>query len=150
MSVDSLTGIQETGANLDRESVVSKIFSSLSTGKKDRDQNVVHSLRDKQNLHKVLERNAELAVKGEELAEQKLCEAEAEVEARNWEKRNSDTAFHEINQDFESQRFHLHQASRWADQAQRDQISLHGDLELRSKLQSKFLVRHKGIFYDPE
>ena len=79
-----------------------------------------------------------------------MCEAEADVEARNWEKRNSDIALHEINQEFESQRFHLHQASRWADQAQRDQISLHGDLELRSKLQSKFLVRHKEFFYDPE
>ena len=32
-SVDGLTGIQETGANLDRESVVSTIFSSQSKGK---------------------------------------------------------------------------------------------------------------------
>ena len=39
------------------------------------------------------------------MAEQKLCEAEAKVEARNWEKRNSDVAFHEINQEFESQRY---------------------------------------------
>ena len=31
------------------------------------------------------------------MALQKLCEAEAEVEARNWEKRNSDIALHEIN-----------------------------------------------------
>ena len=54
------------------------------------------------------------------MAQQKLYEAEAEVEARNWEKRNSDSAFHEINQKFESQRFQLHQASRWADQVQRE------------------------------
>ena len=45
-SVDSRNGIQETGANLDRESVVSAIFSSQSKGKRDRDQNVVHSLGD--------------------------------------------------------------------------------------------------------
>ena len=44
----------------------------------------------------------------------------AEVEARNWEERNSDIAVHEMNQEFESQRFQQHQASRWADQAQRD------------------------------
>ena len=62
------------------------------------------------------------------MAQQKLYEAEAEVEARNWEKRNSDIAFHEINQEVESQRFQLHRASRWADQAQRGKISLYGEL----------------------
>ena len=51
------------------------------------------------------------------MAQQRLFESEAEVEARNWEKRHSDIAFQEINQEFESQRFQLHQASRWADQA---------------------------------
>ena len=64
------------------------------------------------------------------MAQQKLYEAEAEVEARNLEKRNSDIAFHEINQEFESQRFQLHQA----DQAQRDKISWYGELELRNGL----------------
>ena len=48
--------------------------------------------------------------------QQKLYEAEAEVEARNWEKRRQDIAFQEINQEFEFQRFQLHQASRGADQ----------------------------------
>ena len=42
--------------------------------------------------------------------------------------------FHEINQEFESQRFQLHQASRWADQAQRDKMSLYGELEFRNRL----------------
>ena len=54
------------------------------------------------------------------MAQQRLYEAEPEVEARSWEKRNFDIAFQEINQDFESQRFQLQQASRWADQVQRD------------------------------
>ena len=44
-SVDSRKGILETGANVDRESVVPTIFSSQSKGRRDRDQNVVHSLR---------------------------------------------------------------------------------------------------------
>ena len=44
-SVDSRIGIQETGANLDRESVVPTLFSSQSKGKRDRDQNAVDSLR---------------------------------------------------------------------------------------------------------
>ena len=68
------------------------------------------------------------------MAQQKFCEAEAEVEARNWEKRNSDIVFKEIDQEFECQRFQLHQASRWADHAQRDRISLCGELELRNGL----------------
>ena len=68
------------------------------------------------------------------MAQQKLYEAEAEVEARNWERRNSDIAFREISRELESERFQLHQASRWADQAQRDNISFYGDLELRNRL----------------
>ena len=51
------------------------------------------------------------------MAQRKLYEAEAEVEARNWE----------INQEIESQRFRPHQA-------QRDKISLCGELELTSRL----------------
>ena len=68
------------------------------------------------------------------MAQQNLSEAEAEVEARYWAKRNSDVAVHEINQEFESQRVQLQQASRWADQARRDKISLYGELELRNRL----------------
>ena len=35
------------------------------------------------------------------MAQRRLYEAEAEVEARNWEKRHSDMASHEINQEFD-------------------------------------------------
>ena len=78
----------------------------------------MHSLKDKENLPKILERKVDSAVRGEMLAQRKLHEAEGEVEARNWEKKNSDFAFQEINQEFESQRFQLHHA-RLADQARR-------------------------------
>ena len=43
----------------------------------------------------------------------------------------------EINQEFESQRFQLQQASWWADQSQRNKISLCGELELRNGLFQK-------------
>ena len=46
----------------------------------------------------------------------------------------SDIAFNEINQEIESQRFQLYQASRCADPAQRDKMSLYGDLDLRNRL----------------
>ena len=53
---------------MDRETVV----SSVSKVKRDRDQNVVQTLRDRQNLHKILERKAELAVRGEN-GSAKIC-----------------------------------------------------------------------------
>ena len=37
---------------MDRETVVSSLFESVSKVKRDRDQNVVQTSRDKQNLHK--------------------------------------------------------------------------------------------------
>ena len=97
-------------------------FLSLSKAKRDRDQNVVQSLRNKQNLQKILQRKAELA-----------DEAEAYMKVNHRDKKDSDMALHEVNQEFESQRFRLQQANRWADQAQRDKISLYGELELRNR-----------------
>ena len=81
-------------------------------------------LRDRDNIEKILERKVDLAIQGEKQAQQHLYHAEAEIEAKNWEKRNRDHSFQEINQEFESQRFRLNQASQWADQAQREKISL--------------------------
>ena len=72
------------------------------------------------------------------MAQQILCEAEAEVGARSWEKRNSDIAFQEINQEFECQ---LPEASRWADQARRNENSLYGELEFKNRL---FQENHAG------
>ena len=54
-SVASRSGIKETCADMDRETVVSSLFESVSKEKRDRDQNVVQTSRDKQNLHKILE-----------------------------------------------------------------------------------------------
>ena len=89
-SLPSRTSIKETCADIDRETVLSSLLGSTSKGKRDRDQNVVQAWRDRQNLHKILERNAELAVRGEKLAQQRLCWADVEV--THWEKRNSDLA----------------------------------------------------------
>ena len=86
--------------------------------RKERSRSKRHCIRSEtENLHKLLERKVDLAVRGERLAQHKLYEAEAEVEARGWGKRSCDIARPEINQEFESQRFQLYQASPWADQA---------------------------------
>ena len=132
--VSSRTGLQEIGAVSDREFVATTIFSPLSKGKRDRDTNVVHLLKRQKISKKNLERKVDSVVRGEMMAQQKLYEAEAEVDMRNWSRRNSDFAFLEINQEFESQRFQLHQASRWADQVQRDKISMYVESELRNRL----------------
>ena len=52
-SVVSRTGIKETCADMDRETVVSSLFGSVSKGKRDRNQKVVQTLRDRQKLHKM-------------------------------------------------------------------------------------------------
>ena len=70
----------------------------------------------------------------EKLAQQRLFEAEADVEVEHWEKRNSDISLCEINPEFESQRLLLQQAHQWADQAQKDKTSLCGELEMRNRL----------------
>ena len=49
-------------------------------------------------------------------------------------KENSDIALFEINQEIESHRLQLQQANQWADQAQREKISLCGELEMRNRL----------------
>ena len=72
-------------------------FGSVSKVKRDRDQNVVQTLKDRQNLHKFLERKAELPVRGEKLVQQRFYEAVADLEVKHWE-----IALHEINQEFES------------------------------------------------
>ena len=142
--VDSRSSIQATGANVDRESVDSTVFRSQSKEKRDRDQNVVHSSRDKSPENPWAEswlcrprRNngsAEIVWSwgwswGENLGEEKL-----------WHR------FQEINQEFESQRFQVLQAGRWADQGQRDKSSLHGELELRNRL---FQVLQETFLKDP-
>ena len=92
---------------------ISTLFGS------DRAQNVVQSPGDNENLHKILERKAGLAVRVERTAQQKFFEGEADVEVKHWEKRNSEMALYEVNQEFESKRFQLQRTNRWADQAPR-------------------------------
>ena len=48
-AVASRTCIKETCADMDRETVPSSLFGSVSKGKRDRDQNVVQTLRDREN-----------------------------------------------------------------------------------------------------
>ena len=136
--MSSRSSHRERRAELDRESVATTLFSSQSRGKRARELNFVHVLRESRK--KIRLRKVDSAIQEEKEAQQKLYQAEAEIEAKNWENRNRDHSSHEINQEFESQRFRLHQTSRWADQAQRDKISLYGEfisLTLRTRSSKK-------------
>ena len=76
------------------------LCSGMNQKERDRDQNVVQSSRYRENIHKIFERKAEFAVRGEKLAQQRMYEAEAEVEVKHWEKTKSDIVLHEINQEY--------------------------------------------------
>ena len=115
--VSSRSGPWETEAELDRESVATTF--------------VVHSREWKEIESWILCMRWEMEITSkrslngkltrpfrERKAQQKLCQAEAEIEAKNWEKRNRDHPFQEINQELESQRF------RWNRQANKDKLSM--------------------------
>ena len=113
---------------------ISSVEGTLSRGKRDRDLESVQTLSERRNLHAHLEQKAELAVQGECAAQRRLSEAEAEMNIRNWEQRNSDVAVYETNRELESQRLEPYQANQWADQAQREKINLFGELEMRNRI----------------
>ena len=62
-----------------------------------RELNFVHALRDRDNHQKTFERRVDSAIQGEQEAQHKLYQAEAEFEAKNWGKRKRDHSFQEIN-----------------------------------------------------
>ena len=118
----------------DHETVAS-IEESVSREKRDRYLNVAQTLKDRQHLQNFLEQKAELAVRGDNAAQKRLSEAEADMEIRNWEKRNSDIALHESHQELESQRLQIQQA-------QREKMNLCGELETRNRLSQESRARN--------
>ena len=98
---------------------VASVEESESREKRDRDLNSVLTLSDRQHLHDYGERKGELAVRGENAAQKRLAEAEADLEIRRWQQKSSERALYETHRELESQRLELHQANQWADQFQK-------------------------------
>ena len=95
---------------------ISSVEGTLSRGKKDRDlESAQTPLSERRNLHDYLAQKDEVAVQGECTAQRRLSEAEADMDMRNKEQRNSDIAFYETNRELESQRFELYQVNQWTD-----------------------------------
>ena len=112
---------------------VSTTDEPLMTGKRDRGESIGQSMRDRENLHKILERKAESSIQGENEAQKNYQRLKADVEIRRWEQRSSEIALHESYRELETQRLQLLQANIW-DNAQSERISLCGELEMRNKL----------------
>ena len=97
---------------------------------------VGQSMRDRENLHKILEREAESSIQGENEAQKNYQKIEADVEITRWEQRSSEIALHESYRELETQRLQLLQENLW-DNAQSDRISLCGELGMRNNLFKK-------------
>ena len=110
--VSGRPGLQEPGAISDRKSVATTILSSVEREERSRHKHCAFAERQRISKNKI-ERKVDSAVRGEMMAQRKLYEAEPKVEAR----------------------IQLLQASRWANQAQRETRSVcTGELELRNGL----------------
>ena len=53
----------------------------------------MRTMSDRQNFHEFLERKAEIAVQEENAAQKRLSAAEAYMEIRRWEQKNTEVAF---------------------------------------------------------
>ena len=91
------------------------VEGTLSRGKRDRYLESVKTLSERRNLHVYTEQKAEVAVRGDCAAKPRYSEAEADMDIRNWEQRNSDMALYETNRELESQRLEPYQANQWAE-----------------------------------
>ena len=69
-----------------------QVERSLSRGKRHRDLEIEQILSEKRNLHAYLVQKAEVGFQGECAAQKRFSEAEAEMDRRNWERRNADIA----------------------------------------------------------
>ena len=77
----------------------------------------MQTLKDRQNLHKFMERKVDFAVRGENTAQKILSDAEVENGDQKLGQRNSDIALYETHKELESQR-----------------LSLYAELDLRNRL----------------
>ena len=74
------------------------------------------------NLHKYLQRKTESAARGENAAQKRLSEAEADKEMRRWEETSSEMVLHETHRELDSQRLRL------------IRVKGCGELEMRNRL----------------
>ena len=73
--------------------------------------------------------------------QKRLSEAEVVMDRKSYERRNSDIALYETNQQLESQRLELHQVNQWADQARGANSRLFGELSTKHRIYQEHHAR---------
>ena len=63
------------------------------------------------------------------------------MDRKSWERRHSDIALYQTNQQLEAQSLELYQASRWADQAQRENSRSFGELSTQNRIYQEHHAR---------
>ena len=93
------------------------------------------NIERQENLHKILERRAEVAVRGEKSAQQRLYEAEADVEVKTLGKEKFlILLFMRSIRSSNPNDYNYNQANQWVDQDKNNKISSYGELEMRNRL----------------
>ena len=101
-SFEKLKRGDESFSNVERSLLRGKrdrVFGSASLPQHDKER----ILFERKNLHEYLGKEAERALQGEVQLRKGLSEAEVEMDRKSWERRNSDIALFETNQQQESQ-----------------------------------------------
>ena len=92
----------------------------------------VRILFEQKSFHEFFEKKADRALQGELTAQTRLSGAQADMDRREWERRNADIALYETGRQIESQEMELNQANQLSDEAQREKSRLCEELFLRN------------------
>ena len=131
----------ETEAELDRESVAT-LFSSLPRGKRDRELNFVHALRDRDTLEKILERNVDLAIQGEKRGSAKIVSCWSGDWGEEHGKEKSRSFFSRDQSRVWISAISLESRGLVGKSgSEREKMRLYGELELRNRLFQKYHAR---------
>ena len=87
-------------------------------------------LSEQKNLPEFLEKNADQAFRGEFAAQTRLSEGDADLDRRQWERRNADIALCETGMQLQSQWMELCQANQLTDQTRREKSWQCDELEM--------------------
>ena len=81
-----------------------------------------------------LKRKAERAFQGKCAAQKRLSEGQAEIDRKEWERKNADITLCVTNRQLESQRVERYQANQLTNQTQREESWLIGELDMRTRV----------------
>ena len=93
----NLVSFSSTGKLVRSNDPVANFEDEMSKKKRERDLDSVITMVDRQHLQEFLEWKGESAVRGEIAAQERLSQAEADMEIRRWEQKKSEVAFYQFS-----------------------------------------------------